>query len=326
VQVNHIDSHFAPMQINTALVPPQDGLDAVERGRLRLDAADPPLGQLFYAFPALELWNGMSRGHQNEFLAQRIGIWMNLLDQGIATTAIADTDTHEYRQLRTPGARTWTATSPGNDTPLLYQESEMATSVDEGRAVGGQGIYVQTRLLANDGSGAVADLTKSGSTQVSTGNGEVIFEIRVQSPRWAAWDRVEIYSNTGGNVSAVVVNAAQPYLYTATPLQTLVEGDCNPATTGDGDFDIAVVNVAPGVPGAERLEATLSRTFTGVAPGDWFVAVVRGSDGACGPMFPVYPASLATGSNTTLANLVDGNVGESGTMALGFTNALYVGP
>ena len=36
----------------------------------------------------------------------------------------------------------------------------MATSVDEGRAVGGQGIYVQTRLLANDGSGAVADLTE----------------------------------------------------------------------------------------------------------------------------------------------------------------------
>ncbi|HEX5067356.1 MAG TPA: hypothetical protein VFY49_14650 [Myxococcota bacterium] len=327
VQVNHIDSHFSPMQINTALVPPQDGLDVVERGRLRINPSNPPLGQLFFAFPALELWNGMNRNHQlNEFLGQRIGIWMNLLDQGIRTTAIADTDTHEYRSLRTPGARTWTATTPGNDTPLLYQESEMATSVDEGRAVGGQGIYVQTRLLANDGSGAVADLTKGGSTQVSTGNGEVIFEIHVQSPRWATWDRIEIYSNTGGHVSSVVVAPATPYLYSATPLQTLVEGDCNPATTGDGDFDETVVNVAPSVPGAERLEATVSRTFTGVAEGDWFVAVVRGSDGACGPMFPVYPHSLATAGNTTLANLVDGNVGQSGTMALGFTNALYVGP
>ncbi|HVH17017.1 MAG TPA: hypothetical protein VNF72_01845 [Myxococcota bacterium] len=327
VQVNHIDSHFAPMQINTALVPPQDGLDVVERGRLRIDPASPPLGQLFFAFPALELWNGSSRSHAlNEFLGQRIGIWMNLLDQGIRTTALADTDTHEYRQLRTAGARTWTATTPGNDTPLLYSESEMATSVDEGRAVGGQGIYVQTRLLANDGSGAVADLTKGGSTEVSTSNGEVIFEIRVQSPRWATWDRVEIYSNTGGNVSSVVVAPATPYLYTATPLQTLVEGDCNPATTGDGDFDVNVVNVAPSVPGAERVEATLTRTFTGVAEGDWFVAVVRGSDGTCGPMFPIYPQSLATAGNTTLANLVDGNVGQSGTMALGFTNALYVGP
>ena len=111
----------------------------------------------------------------------------------------------------------------------------------------------------------------------------MIFEIRVQSPRWAQWDRIEIYSNTGGHVSSVVVAPATPYLYTATPLQTLVEGD-------------------------------------------WFVAVVKGSDGACGPMFPIYPHNLTTAGNTTLANLVDGNVGQSGTMALGYTNALYVGP
>ena len=56
------------------------------------------------------------------------------------------------------------------------------------------------------------------------------------------------------------------------------------------------------------------------------VVLVRGTDGVCGPMFPVYPHDLTTAGNTTLANLVDGNVGESGTMALGFTNALYVGP
>jgi len=162
VQINHIDSHFAPLKINTALVPPQDSLTATDRKNLRLDPANPPPGQIFYAFPALELWNGSSRAHPVEFTGSRIGIWMNLLDQGIETTAIADTDTHEYRQMRTAGARTWTATSPGNDTPLLYQESELASSVVEGRAVGGQGIYVQTRLLAGDGSGAVADLTKGG--------------------------------------------------------------------------------------------------------------------------------------------------------------------
>ena len=40
-------------------------------------------------------------------------------------------------------------------------------------------------------------------------------------------------------------------------------------------------------------------------------------------MFPVYPRSLNTASNTTLANLVDSNVGEGGTMALGVTNALF---
>jgi hypothetical protein len=329
VQVNHIDSHFLPLKIDTSLVPPQDGLTLTERATFRLDAASPPLGGLFYPFPALELWNGASRGHQNEFLAQRIGIWTNLLDQGIRTTAIADTDTHEYRQLRTPGARTWTATSPGADTPLAYDESEMATSVDEGRAVGGQGVYVQTRLLATDGSGAVADLTKSGSTTVTSSNGEVTLEIRVQSPTWAQWDTIEIYSNAGGNVSAVPAATGAPYLYTAAPYDVALEGDCNPATTDAtdfGDFDITTVNVAPSVSGAERLETTLTRTYSGLAAPTWFAVVVRGSDGLCRPMFPIYPHSLATASNTTLAQLVDGNVGESGTMALGYTNALYFEP
>jgi hypothetical protein len=326
LQVNHIDSHFAPLQINTALVPPQDNLTAAQRLQLRIDPANPPLGQLFYPFPALELWNGMNRGHQGEFLNQRIGIWTNLLDQGIRTTAISDTDTHEYNNLRAAGARTWTATSAGNDTPTAFDEDEMAASVEAGRAVGGQGVYVQTRLLATDGSGAVADLTYGGSNTVSSSNGEVTLEIHVQSPRWAPWDRIEIYSNAGGNVSAIPVTPAQPYLYTAAPLQALVEGDCNPATTGDGDFDISVVNVVPSVPGAERLDATVTRTFSGLSATTWFAVVVKGSDGSCGPMFPIYPHSLATAGNTTLANLVDGNVGQQGTMALGVANALYYEP
>lgn len=57
------------------------------------------------------------------------------------------------------------------------------------------------------------------------------------------------------------------------------------------------------------------------------MAVVKGSDGLCSPMFPIYPDDLAVVPNITapdvLAALVDGNVGEDGTMALGFTNALY---
>jgi hypothetical protein len=41
-------------------------------------------------------------------------------------------------------------------------------------------------------------------------------------------------------------------------------------------------------------------------------------------MFPVYPADLDETSNATLADLLDGNRGEDGVMALGFTNALYL--
>ena len=81
----------------------------------------------------------------------------------------------------------------------------------------------------------------------------------VQSPLRAQWDRVEIYSNANGNVGSVPVTPSAPCLYTATPLVTLAEGDCNPATTGDGDFDIKVVNVALSVPGARARSSRRSR-------------------------------------------------------------------
>ena len=78
-----------------------------------------------------------------------------------------------------------------------------------------------------------------------------------------------------------------------------------------------------GVPGAGRLEASLSIPLS-VAADTWVVVLVSGRDGVCEPMFPVYPADLNDASNTTLADLTDGNRGEDGVMALGFTNALYL--
>jgi hypothetical protein len=323
VQVNHIDSHFAPLKIDTSQVPPRDFSSADDRVARRLDPASPPLGELFFPFPALELWNGYNRNHQSEFLDRRIGIWTNLLDQDIPTTAIADTDTHTFRNLRTAGARSWTAASPWTDTPSTLDPAEVAASVVAGRAVGGQGLYVQARLLADDGSGAVASLEHDGSTRVTSAGGDVTLEIRVQSPAWAEWDTIEIYSNAGGHVSAVPVDPSAPYLYGADPLATLSEGDCDPSTTLDGQFDIQVSDSLPGVAGSERWQATVTQSFAGLSADTWFVAVVRGSEGRCAPMFPVFPADLAPDSNSTLSDLVDGNVGDGGVMALGFTNALY---
>jgi hypothetical protein len=44
-------------------VPPGDAMNAAVRLAFRLD----PRGNLFYNYPANELWNGSSRGHQSEF-------------------------------------------------------------------------------------------------------------------------------------------------------------------------------------------------------------------------------------------------------------------
>ncbi len=317
VQINHIDSHFEPLKIDTSLVPPADQMSDLDRKNRRLpDTATVP--NLFQAFPALELWNGDSRGAQRNFLEERIGIWFNHLNQGLRTTFIADTDSHRFTSMNSAGARTWTA-SPTDD-PAWIDPAEVAASVDAGRAVGGQGLYVQAKLLATDGSGDVAELGWHGDTTMTDAGGDVVLRIDVQSPGWAAWDTVEVYAN------AATFTAGSPYLFGATPTLVLDEGDCDPATTGDGDFDVTVTPDLGGVAGADRLSATLELPFDGLGEPTWFVVLVKGTDGECAPMFPVYPDNLASGSNTSLEDLVDGNTGEGGVLALGATNALYFEP
>jgi hypothetical protein len=323
MQINHIDSHFAPLEIDTSLVPPADGLTSSQRLGFRLHPTTP--ANLFHHFPALEVWNGMDRGHQSEFLDDRIGIWMNHLNQGLATTAIADTDTHRFTNLRTAGARAWTA-SP-TDAPSSVSVADVAASVDAGRVVGGQGVFVIKRLISVDNSSNVADLTFTGSTLVADPNGEFDLEITVQAPSWAQFDTIEIYANA----TTTPVDVLEPYLYTATPTHTLTEGDCDPSTTADGDFDITVTTDVGGVTGADLWSVTTTLRVPDDIPAlpdpltddHWFVVVVKGTDGVCEPMFPIFPHDLATVGNTTLGNLTDGNLGESGTMALGLTNALY---
>jgi hypothetical protein len=307
IQINHINSHFDPLRIDTSLVPPQSFISATDLLRYRLD---PESGNLFHHFLALELWNGAGRGAQGDFLRDRIGIWFNHLNQGLITTAIADTDTHQFRNLNSAGARTWTASS--TDDPPTIDGDEVAQSVAAGRAVGGQGIYVQTRLLAGDASDNVADLTLDGNTTVASSNRSVELEINVQAPLWAEFDRIEIYANATTTVT--IERDGVPTLFSATPTMVLEAGQ---------DFDIVPVAVFPEVPGAMRQEAAVSVPFVDLAGDTWFVAVVRATDGVSRPMFPVMARDLSRESNTTLAGLLDGNLGESGVLALGFTNALY---
>jgi hypothetical protein len=307
IQINHINSHFDPLRINTSLVPPQSFITPTDLLRFRLD---PESGNLFHHFLALELWNGAGRGAQQDFQRDRIGIWFNHLNQGLISTAIADTDTHELRNLNSAGARTWTA-APADDPPSIDGRA-VARSVKAGRAVGGQGLYVQTRLRAMDGSENVADLTLAGSTIVATTNGAVELQITVQAPLWAEFDRIDIFANA--STMATFARDGIPILFTAEPTRTLRAGD---------DFEVETVNVFPDVPGAMRRQTTVSVPFENLAADTWFVVLVKGTDGVSRPMFPEFPRDIATGSNTTLADLLDGNLGENGVMALGFTNALY---
>jgi hypothetical protein len=304
VHVNHINSHFDPLRIDTSEEPPQSHVPDPTLFRL-----DPSVANFFHPFPALELWNGASSGDQNEFLAQRMGIWMNLLNQGFPTTAIADTDTHTAHNLAGAGARTWTASS--TDAAAAISDLEIARAVRGGRAVGGQGLYVQARITAAS-TGGVADFTRGGTTLVSTSDGSAELEIHAQAPAWAPFDRIEIYRNATTTVARR--RGGTPTLFGALPTQVLTAGV---------DFQIQTLDVVPGVLGATRLDAQLSVPLA--LPEDaWVVVVVKGSPGVSAPMFPVYPHGTSSAQNPTLAELWAVTATESGTRALGFTNALYV--
>ena len=306
VQINHIDSHFDPLRIDTAVTPPRSFITNNLFFRL-----NPAVTNFFHPFAALELWNGSNNNHQTQFLDERIGIWMNLLNQGIISTAIADTDTHSVVDLETAGARTWTPAS--SDAPSAISDAEIAQAVSGARAVGGQGVYVQTRLVEG---AAVADFSLGGDTLVTATDGSVDLEIHVQAPIWAPYDTIEIYRNASTRVvKRNPVVGGTPTLYDAVPTTTLSAG---------AGFTVTQTNVAPSVPGAERFETHLTLPLTGLTRDEWIVVVVRGTSGISAPMFPVFPRNLLAAQNPTLADLTTVTVSESGVRALGFTNALFV--
>jgi hypothetical protein len=324
VQINHFDDHFGPLEIDTGVDPPSTALTNAEAAGFRL----PPSTEFFFQFPALEVWNGFNRSHAlNEFLNGRIGVWMNLLNQGrghssqaagYGPTAIADTDSHAYVNLRSGGARSWTASA--SDAIAGIDGEDVAEAVMDGRVVGGQGIYVQTRLLQTEGS-EVADLTLTGSTRLDVNNltsggagRELDLEIHVQAPLWAEYDTIEIYANASTTCTGESGTTPTDTRYTANPIITYtLSGGPAPNFTRS-----TVNNYAPAITGADRFDTLLDT---------WFVVVVKGTDDGNAwdsePMFPEMPASLNSSGNTTLADLLDGNLGEGGVQALGFTNSLY---
>ena len=306
VQINHIGSHFNPLRIDTGVEPPQSFLPDPSVFRL-----DPAVTNFFHAFKALELWNGNNNSHQNQFTNERIGIWMNLLNQGIVSTAIADTDTHTVRNLDTAGARTWTPSS--SDEPSGIVDAEIGRAVKSHRAVGGQGIYVQTRLVKG---AAVADFSLGGNTLITATDGSLDLEIRVQAPTWAPYDRIEIFRNAQTTSTGSV--GGTPTNYTGLPTQVL--------SLGAAEFTRATVNVHPSVAGAERYETNVTVPLSGLAQDEWVVVVAKGTIGNSLPMFPIYGSNVnvSTAADRTLVALTTLTASETGVRALGFTNALFV--
>ncbi len=320
VQINHIHSHFSGegLAIDSGLEPPMSFTPPAAR---RLDPAeeDVTTGYFTDTADALEIWIGESRGQVfDNFLGRNAGDWMNLLNQGMIHTGMADSDTHRRIQTQAGAPRSMIASSVAAIN--LLDPETLSGTVNSGKVVGTNAPMVRVTVEALT-SGDTASLEVGDPVLVGAADGMVEITVDIQSPVWAEFDRVEYYLNT-------------------TTIQTIEED----VETGAGPVDVTTYGIAPEffdtplvstqlvdgtVPGGSRLEATSTLTLDGnvnpaLTEDTWIVVMVKGTDGVSKPLFPVIPNSLQTSTNTDVDDLTDGNLGEDGMLALAFTNPLFV--
>jgi hypothetical protein len=310
IQINHIDSFFnsTGLDVDTAendVGPPTSHAPGATR---RLD---PSITNYFdTGFDALELWNGS----QSIFLGENIGDWFNMLNQGILRTGVADSDTHE-RRTDGGAVRTWVASSVSAPGGLGAEADTLAAHIVAGKAIGTNSLFFTPHLTAAS-TGETAGLGVDDATIVRTTDGAATLTVDVRSPLWAEFDRIELYMNNAPQRWDHDGNPATRLRYRVIPDLTLAAGS---------NFTIDRVDDVPGLAGAGHLAAQVTIPIAGLVEDTWIVVLVRGTPGVSRPIWPVLPGGIAhDGNNTTLAGLVDGNLGEGGEPVLAFSNPLYV--
>ena len=313
VQVNHVASFFGAggLAVDTGQTPPVSATDPATR---RLD---PELNNVFDAgFDALEVWIGTSgrSGILSGFLGQNAGDWFNLINQDLVRIGIANSDTHDRRFTRT-SARTLIASDLSAPADLSVQAEVLAQAVLAGKAIGTNAPFLLLQAEGDfGGQPQVAGLRIDQEVlmPISAGS-DVTLRATVSTPQWAQVDMLEFYINNQPVRASAPGSAAR---YSVIPDQVIADGDIG--------WVSAEVIVDATVPGGSRTDISVTLTLDAVTQDTWIVAVARGNDGISEPVFPVLPASLDPGSNTTLADLIDGNLGEAGTPAFAFTNPLFL--
>jgi hypothetical protein len=313
VQINHIASHFGSsgLAIDTGMTPPQSTVDLAD------ERLDPSIANAFDdGFDSLELWigtNGLG-GIVSTFMDQNAGDWFNLLNQGLLKTGVANSDTH-VRRFTGIAARTLIASAKESPGELSDHAEQLAASVRAGKNTATNVPFLLLDARGSyKGNAVQAGLRLEDETLMAIDAGsDVELQVSVATPVWAQVDRLEFYiNNQPERISAPDSNAR----YGICPDIVINRGD--PAWISED------VVVADSVPGAVRTEVSVSLTLPSIPEDSWIVVIASGSDGVSEPLFPMLPAGLDQSSNTSLEDLVDGNLGEEGTPAFAFTNPVYL--
>ena len=263
----------------------------------------------------MEILNGTTRNDIFEnFIGRDLGDWFNLMNQGIVQTGTANSDTHRTVSTQSGGPRNMVA-SPTDDPGALGAIAEtLATNVNAGRTIGTNAPFV--RVTTNAASTAeTGGLALGLPTLIPTTDGAATITVEIQSPLWAEFDRVEYYISNVPTPDDYDSDPSTPSFYRVTP---------DVVQTAGVDFTVSTVNDFPSIPGASHLEATTSLSLTGLTWDTWVVVLVRGTDGVSRPIFPVVPNDLDQATNTTLADLTDGNLGELGVVDTAFANPVFI--
>ncbi len=318
VQVNHVHSFFGAqggsgLAIDTGVVPPQSAVTGAAR---RLN---PAVTNYFTDdMDALEIWIGDDRGQIfGNFLGENAGSWFNLLNQGIITTGIADSDTHSRWTTQAGVPRSMVASPNDNPGALSALADTLSVNVNDGRVVGTNGPMVRVQAFAAS-TAQTGSLELGFPTTIATTDGEVDITVDIQSPTWVEFDKVEYYINS--TTTRTTIAGVQTGAGTVSVKKYSITPDV--VQTAPGDFVVNTVPVAGTF--SSRFEATTTLNLTGLTEDFWVVVMVKGTDGVSRPLFPVQPNSIKQSTNTSLAQLTDGNLGEDGMPALAFTNPLFV--
>jgi len=311
VQMNHFNSGGGGgmniLGIDTGAVPP---ISLADPAQFRLD---PATANLFDPdFDTLELLIGDDRGQVDTFFAENLGDWFNLLNQGLVYTGTSDSDTHHWNKTQAGTYRNFIAYH--SDRPADIDEEEITARVKEGRIAGGYAPFLRASVHAAS-TGETGGLAIDLPTIVTTSDGQAVFHLSIQGPVWAEYDTVALYVNNVPDAYDHDCDPATPPEYTAVPDAVLTAGV---------DFDVVEVVDHADIPGASHLESSVDYALDGLVGDTWIVALVWGTDGVSRPLFPVVPNDLDPEANLSIEDLTDGNLGESGMMALAFTNPLFI--
>ena len=289
------------------------------------------------SFNALEVWNQLGMkdtngdGRREPYqLDVVMKDWFNFVSFGFSLVPLGNSDTHSVVQDTIGVPRTMVRV--GDDSGGALASGEVVAPLLD--TLLGRGPSPHDVVVTNGPLIRVTEQGKPASAigQVVSGSGgEVTLAISVQSPRWAAFDTIEVFANAIPDLTSGESIIQPIACFTVVPEADLPPEDpCAQAALGSAPLAVDLVAVAPGF---QRHEASATLTLSTDDPlypegGDghdvWVVVRVRGDRA-------VYPLLLNAIGEDNLATLVSGTPAEVeaamdgiGVPATAFTAPVYL--